>query len=187
MPGVSHSRVLSCARTDRETEHSVAKGRRSERERQQSGEEYCQYGEYRRIPWYEQFSSLSLSVSLLLLLSHLSLLFSHCAWYSTCFHLSFDSVPGINPNGECQYRGRCITTTTTAMTRLPLRSVSSTSFCRCWFVECFSAGVWPISRVIQSYRPVFRTFSHVFFVFDRRVSSTARLAVSSWLSNADAK
>ena len=64
MPGVSHSRVLSCARTDRETEHSVAKGRRSERERQQSGEEYCQYGEYRRIPWYEQFSSLSLSPSL---------------------------------------------------------------------------------------------------------------------------
>ena len=64
MPGVSHSRVLSCARTDRETEHSVAKGRRSERERQQSGEEYCQYGEYRRIPWYEQFSSPSLSLSL---------------------------------------------------------------------------------------------------------------------------
>ena len=63
MPGVSHSRVLSCARTDRETEHSVAKGRRSERERQQSGEEYCQYGEYRRIPWYEQFSSLSLRLS----------------------------------------------------------------------------------------------------------------------------
>lgn len=150
MPGVSHSRALVCLHGSRDGV-GLPKG------------DEARTGAKRRgiLPIWrisadsmEPAVPLSLPLSLpLLLISSARLVFlSYAPLYasrSLCFRLSFHCVPPINPNGECQYPGWCVTTTTPLrLAALRLFDPVGTSVFRprlpdfqSYFVVCFSARI----------------------------------------------